>query len=144
MAAQREVVAGRHHHYDSPEAMDPPPGTSWRALLDLVRPGTRVLDVGCATGRFAAALRQKDCRVSGVEINAEAAATARERCDEVIEGDIGQLLVSGVFDGRVFDVVVAADVLEHLVDPWSIVRGFRTLLAPGGIVLASIPNVTHA
>jgi GT2 family glycosyltransferase/glycosyltransferase involved in cell wall biosynthesis/2-polyprenyl-3-methyl-5-hydroxy-6-metoxy-1,4-benzoquinol methylase len=113
-------------------------------LLDLVRPGTRVLDVGCATGRFAAALRQRDCRVTGVEFDAEAASAARERCDEVLEGDIGQLLVSGAFEGRVFDVVIAADVLEHLVDPWSVVRGLRTLLAPGGVVLASIPNVTHA
>src|SRR5262245_63042256 len=132
MAAQREVVAGRHHHYDSPEAMDPPPGTSWRALLDLVPPGARVLDVGCATGRFAAALRQKECRVTGVEINAEAAAAARARCDEVLEGDIGELL-AGELNERTFDVVVAADVLEHLVDPWSVVRGLRMLLAPGGV-----------
>jgi SAM-dependent methyltransferase len=45
--------------------------------------------------------------------------------------------------GRPYDVIVFADVLEHLVDPRSVLRKVRSLLAPDGFVVASIPNVTH-
>ena len=50
--------------YDCPEAMDPPAGTSWAALLEQVPERASVLDVGCATGSFAVALKRKGCRVT--------------------------------------------------------------------------------
>ena len=48
-----------------------------------------------------------------------------------------------VFGGRRFDVVVFADVLEHLRDPLPVLRRAATLLAPGGAVLVSVPNIAH-
>ncbi|HUB94688.1 MAG TPA: methyltransferase domain-containing protein [Stellaceae bacterium] len=45
--------------------------------------------------------------------------------------------------GDRFDLVLALDVLEHLVDPWSAVAKIHRLLKPGGVVIASIPNVGH-
>ncbi|TMB55814.1 MAG: methyltransferase domain-containing protein [Deltaproteobacteria bacterium] len=130
--------------YDCPEAMAPPAGTSWAALLEQVPERAFVLDVGCATGSFAVALKRKGCRVTGVEINPAAAEVARTRCDDVHVGDIAQLLARGTFPAEAFDVVLTADVLEHLVDPWALVRELRRVLKPGGFLLASLPNVTHA
>ena len=130
--------------YDCPEAMDPPAGTSWAALLEHVPDGAIVLDVGCATGSFAVALKRKGCRVTGVEINPAAAEVARTRCDEVHVGDVSELLARGTLPAEAFDVVLTADVLEHLVDPWTLVRELRRVLKPGGFLLASLPNVTHA
>ena len=129
--------------YDCPQAMDPPAGTSWAALLARVPPGVEVLDVGCATGSFAVALSRKGCRVTGIEVNPEAAEVARTRCAEVHVGDVARVLASDAFTGRRFEVVVAADVLEHLVDPAAVLRAVCGILRPGGIVLASLPNVTH-
>jgi predicted TPR repeat methyltransferase len=54
--------------------------------------------------------------VAGVEISPEYAASARERLDEVTTADL-ELFLSSPHDAT-FDCVVAADVLEHLVDPW--------------------------
>jgi 2-polyprenyl-3-methyl-5-hydroxy-6-metoxy-1,4-benzoquinol methylase/glycosyltransferase involved in cell wall biosynthesis len=130
--------------YDSPEAMDPPAGTAWAAILARVPDGAEVLDVGCSTGSFAVALKRKGCRVTGIEINPRAAEVAQSRCDAVHVGDVASVLASGVLPEGAFDVVVAADVLEHLVDPWSVVRALRRLVRPGGVMLASLPNVTHA
>jgi SAM-dependent methyltransferase len=42
-----------------------------------------------------------------------------------------------------FDLIIALDVLEHLIDPWSIVRRLHGILNPGGVIIASIPNVGH-
>ena len=128
--------------YSDPRAFDPPDDTSWGKLLRLVPPKSKVLDVGCAGGAFSAAMRRRrGCMVVGVELDPVLASAAREHCDEVIEGDVatlGDRLPAG------FDVVVAADVLEHLVDPAAVLRILSTRLRPGGVLLASLPNVTHA
>jgi 2-polyprenyl-3-methyl-5-hydroxy-6-metoxy-1,4-benzoquinol methylase/glycosyltransferase involved in cell wall biosynthesis len=130
--------------YDSPQAMDPPAGTAWAAILARVPDGAAVLDVGCSTGSFAVALKRKGCRVTGIEVDPRAAEMARSRCDAVHVGDVAAVLASDALADGAFDVVVAADVLEHLVDPWSVARALRRVVRPGGVVLASLPNVTHA
>src|SRR4051812_35027564 len=127
--------------YSSPEAFDPPEHTSWGKLLRLVPQGARVLDVGCAFGAFSSAMRRfRGCHVTGVELNPAAAAVARTHCDVLIEGDVSAMADSLPTD---FDVVVAADVLEHLVDPAAVLDALAKRLKPGGFLLASIPNVTH-
>lgn len=104
----------------------------------------RVLDVGCGAGATLQWLKQSGrCRHTvGVEMMESAAALARERVDEVIVGD-ANLLIASAFEPQSFDLVLCLDVLEHLVDPWSFVSHLRPLLKPGGLVIASLPNVRH-
>jgi 2-polyprenyl-3-methyl-5-hydroxy-6-metoxy-1,4-benzoquinol methylase len=45
--------------------------------------------------------------------------------------------------GETFDTILCLDVLEHLVDPWNAVRQLTTLLNPGGVIVASLPNIRH-
>ncbi|MBE3599177.1 MAG: class I SAM-dependent methyltransferase [Limnochordaceae bacterium] len=109
----------------------------------LVRDSCRtILDLGCGPGLVGEALkRSRPCRVTGVEINREAAEEARRRIDEVIAGDIEQLV--DALPARAYDCILAADVLEHLRDPWRVLRALRRCLAHGGYVVASVPNVAH-
>ena len=105
------------------------------------RMGT-VLEIGCGTGATMSWLRNNrpvDYAV-GVEIVPEMASEARSVFNDVICGDIEAAQVA--FD-RKFDVVIALDVLEHLVDPWDSVRKLSTHLTDGGFFLASIPNAAH-
>lgn len=112
-------------------------------MIGLVGSHKRVLDVGCASGYFARALAEHGCTVSGVDADADAAEEARPALAELVVGDLEQLdLVAELGKGR-FDVVVFGDVLEHLRDPLPVLRQARTLLAPGGYVVISIPNVAH-
>ena len=60
--------------------------TAWQVRT--VGPGKTVLDVGCSTGYVAARLRENGCRVTGVEIDPDAAARAEEHCERVIVGDV--------------------------------------------------------
>jgi 2-polyprenyl-3-methyl-5-hydroxy-6-metoxy-1,4-benzoquinol methylase len=100
----------------------------------------RVLDVGCAGGLFGAALKQeRSIEVWGVEPVAAAAEAARDRLDRVVARPIEEALAD--LPVAHFDAVTFTDVLEHLIDPWAILRATAPLLAPGGVVVASVPNV---
>lgn len=101
-----------------------------------------VLDVGCGLGGFGAALRRArgDRTLWGVESDPEAAESAAEHYDRVLTGTFPDILAGSAAR---FDCVVFNDVLEHMVDPWAaLLRGVE-LLAAGGVVLASIPNVRY-
>jgi methionine biosynthesis protein MetW len=100
----------------------------------------RVLDLGCASGALGAALKERGAYVVGVERDPEYAARARERLDQVVEADIETLEPAPL--GR-FDVLVAGDVLEHLRDPWTVLRRFAQIVEPDATVVISLPNVRH-
>ncbi|MFN8035243.1 MAG: class I SAM-dependent methyltransferase [Acidimicrobiia bacterium] len=103
----------------------------------------RVLDVGCASGYLGAALARRGCRVVGIELDAMDAAEAKNVLDDVVIGDVEEMDLVTAFGEGSFDVVVLADILEHLKDPTRVLRQARAILRPGGFVVASIPNVAH-
>ena len=105
----------------------------------------RVLDVGCATGSVGRLLKESRgrIRVTGVELDPTMAELARPHLDAIEVGDIGDVLDSGSLGNATFDCILLADVLEHLVDPWTILRRLADRLEPQGIVVTSLPNVRH-
>lgn len=112
-------------------------------IVGLVGESKAVLDVGAATGYVARLLTGRGCRVTGVEVDPEAARQAEAHCERVVTGDIETLDLRRELGGSLFDVIVFGDVLEHLRDPLAVLKRFRPFLAPGGYVVASIPNVAH-
>jgi len=106
---------------------------------------SRFLDVGCSVGTLGEAVKQqRGAWVTGIEMDEPMARLARERIDRVIVSDVEGLdLAACAIDGA-FDCICFADVLEHLCDPWkALQRMTEKLLAPGGSVVASIPNIRH-
>ena len=102
----------------------------------------RILDVGCGAGMLGGSLKQeRGVEVWGVEYVPEVAKIAAERLDRVISGGIEDALAQ-LPDGY-FDTIICADVLEHLVDPWQVLNDLKIKLAPGGDLVASIPNIRH-
>lgn len=111
-------------------------------LIAFIPPGSQVLDVGCSTGRFGEKLiRDKKCRVYGVDISARAIEQAKERLKAAVRTDIEREELP--FENQVFDVIVMADVLEHLVHPQAVLDIARKRLKPEGFMLVSIPNVAN-
>ncbi len=104
----------------------------------------KVLEVGPATGYCTRALAGRGCRVTCIEINPEAAEIARAHSERMIVGSVEAINFDEVFANETFDVVLYGDVLEHLLDPEEVLRKTTRVLAPGGYVVASIPNVAHA
>ncbi len=104
----------------------------------------RILDLGCASGELGVALkRRQGAVVVGVEIDGDYAAAAATRLDRVIRSDAEAFLCNPPTDEEAFDCLIAADVLEHLVDPWTALRRAAQLLEPGATVVVSVPNVAH-
>jgi SAM-dependent methyltransferase len=105
----------------------------------------RVVEVGCSTGGLALALkaRRPDVHFVGLELDAKAAAIARQRCDEVLQVNVDEAGPDffAALQGR--DCWVFGDVLEHLRDPWRVLAEVAKVLAPGGCVVTSIPNAQH-
>lgn len=128
-----------YHTTVDPEA----PNDSHAIMLELIGPASRVLDVGCATGYLAEALRSRGSTVSGIEFDPDAGRRALPFLDKLVVGDLDSLDLAEEFAPASFDVIVFGDVLEHLKDPLSALRRARPLLAPGGAVVISIPNVAH-
>jgi SAM-dependent methyltransferase len=111
-------------------------------VLALVPPSARsVLDVGCGEGALGAGLEARGARVTGIELDAQAAEVASRRLSRVLPLRAEEALAA--LDARP-DVVVLADVLEHLLDPASVLRAARAVLRPGGTLVFSVPNATHA
>jgi 2-polyprenyl-3-methyl-5-hydroxy-6-metoxy-1,4-benzoquinol methylase len=81
----------------------------------------------------------------GIEIDPAYAADAEARLDSVVCGDLEQLARGGelAHDLGRFDTLVCGDVLEHLVDPWAVLRAFAALLEPGGRAVVSLPNIRY-
>jgi len=110
--------------------------------IEAVRPGARVLDVGCASGYLAERYAARGCRVFGIEPDAANAERARRFCENVVVGDIESASDRAQLPAP-FDFVVFGDVLEHLRDPWTVLAATRTLLADDARVIVSIPNIGH-
>jgi O-antigen biosynthesis protein len=117
--------------------------SSHALIIELLGLDKRVLDVGCATGNLAEVLAGRGCRVTGIEIDPEAARQAEKHCERVIVGDVESLDLGAELDEADFDVIVFGDVLEHLKDPLRTLRRFKPFLQTEGYVIASIPNIAH-
>lgn len=101
----------------------------------------RVLDVGCSKGNFGKLLKQsRPIEVWGIEPVATAAAEAATKLDHVIEG---MFTPEADLPMESFDAIFFNDVLEHVYDPAAALKFALKLLRPGGIVIASIPNIRH-
>lgn len=112
-------------------------------LLEWIGEGKRVLEVGCSTGYISRLLAERRCEVIGVEVDPAAAEKALAHCREVLVLDMNSPQWVGGIGGRMFDAVLFADVLEHLVDPWRTLREVSGLLDREGTVVISLPNVVH-
>lgn len=108
----------------------------------------RILDVGCGAGLFGAYLKLNGYaeHVTGIEINQKAADEASTNLDNVYCRDLNKTSISDVLKASAdnqFDYITCNDVLEHLVNPWQVLKDLSNKLSPEGEIIASIPNVRH-
>jgi 2-polyprenyl-3-methyl-5-hydroxy-6-metoxy-1,4-benzoquinol methylase len=127
------AVAEKYTYKESPDA-------SHRKILDLVdRDRVPILDVGCGAGYLAEALAVRGNTVVGVD--ARRPAGVDRRMAKFLQVELDREPIT--WSGPPFAFVVLADVLEHLRDPEALLVRARELLADGGRLIVSVPNVAH-
>ena len=111
-------------------------------FLQKDKPHFRLLEVGCASGTNLMQIGNlfPEAQLFGLEINSHSARMAAAFA-EVKVGNIEERNLD--FGDILFDYIIFGDVLEHLRDPQGTLEYCRTLLSPGGKIIASIPNLMH-
>lgn len=126
------------HYYNAPRK---------EMLRFIPQDARKILEVGCGEGRFGAELKRVRLEsnvvveITGIEIDREQAERAKDRLDHVIACDVER--ENSGLGQQTFDCILCNDVLEHLVSPARVLEELRSLLRPGGYLVASIPNVRY-
>ncbi|BCT68970.1 class I SAM-dependent methyltransferase [Nitrosospira sp. NRS527] len=115
-------------------------------VMHLVGVSKRVLEIGCGPGSVTKILAQQGkCRVTGIELDSDAIKRAAPYCEKIMQADLNSEEWPHVLDSlEPFDVVVAADVLEHLYDPWTTLKRMASYIGSNGYLVISLPHVGHA
>jgi 2-polyprenyl-3-methyl-5-hydroxy-6-metoxy-1,4-benzoquinol methylase len=103
----------------------------------------KILDVGCGDGQTGWALKKsgKAKEVMGIELVEHVAKKAESRLDKVVYGDVEEINLP--FPPEYFDYIILGDIVEHLVNPWRVIKELSKFLSKKGFLIASIPNIRH-
>ena len=127
--------------YLSEDELSPPEFVNTRleeitAQFSTYRQGNRLLDIGCGAGNLLAAARKNGWNAQGLDVSARAVKHVRDLGFEVYEGE----LHDAEFPSQHFDVVTAAELLEHLIDPQPLLQEVARILRPGGLFWTTTPH----
>jgi SAM-dependent methyltransferase len=103
------------------------------------RPPSKILDLGCSSGLLAERLQQMGHHVTGVDVIEIPGVT--DRTSAFYKADLNEGIPPEVGTG--FDIVLAADVIEHLVNPAELIKQVRHVLSPDGVAFFCVPNIAH-
>lgn len=95
----------------------------------------KIIDVGCGHGGVCHHLIKKGFKVYGVEVNKDAIRSLKSKGFKVLRRDINLPLKIN----KLFDVILLLDVLEHVFDPYSLLKEVRGITKPGGVIIVSVP-----
>ncbi len=123
--------------------IDPGANDSLATIARKISPHSKVLDVGTGSGALGRYLKKSRCTVDGITYSEEEALQAQTGYDRIEVVNLENTLPSTRFAVHSYDVIVCADILEHLRNAMELLTDLHSLLAPKGRILLSIPNATY-
>lgn len=108
----------------------------------MIKPHSKVLDLGCATGYFAKELKKKHCDVTGIEFERKAVKQAQKWCVQAYQGDLEHVESLHISD-HTFNYVLLLDVLEHIQNRNVLLSKIHQWLTDDGRLIISTPNIAH-
>lgn len=111
--------------------------------INLIPEKSNLLEIGCATGFVGEYLiKNKKCKVTGVELGKEESHLAVKKLNKVIVGDVEEETTLNKIV-REFDVVYASALIEHLKDPWRALKSWKKFLKKNGKLIITTSNIAH-
>ena len=137
-------MKNKRHNYEYD--VDVESNTAPANVVRMVGHNKSVLEIGCGPGSITKILaEQSGCKIIGLELDPDAIEKVTPYCVKVMQADLNSNEWPKLLDNsKKFDVVVAADVLEHLYDPWASLQRMVPLIKPDGYIVISLPHVGHA
>ena len=138
---QLHLLYGR---MSDPNSLDEMPfklrsGFPYLRKIQMFASGRRLLDIGCYTGFFLKAAQDRGWEVLGLEPSEWAASFAKEKLQlPVITGTLEEANLGA----SSFDVVTLLEVLEHAADPKNFLKRVHHLLAPEGLIVVAVPDIS--
>lgn len=130
----------KRHNYEY--AVNVEAQTAPAKVVRMVGRDKRVLEIGAGPGSITKMLQQNNCRVTGVEVDSTAIEKLVEFCETVHQCDLNKPDWASQLDGSgKFDVLVAADVFEHLYWPQQSLMALKPFFAENGYLVVSLPHV---
>jgi 2-polyprenyl-3-methyl-5-hydroxy-6-metoxy-1,4-benzoquinol methylase len=111
-------------------------------IIHAIGQNKKVLDVGCSEGTLSKKMKENNCSIIGIELNKEAANMAETFCEELIMGDAELVKLNPKYE-KYFDIILFADILEHLKDPSKVLERFNKYLKDEGTIIISVPNIAN-
>lgn len=114
--------------------------SSHSKIINLVKPNSKVLDVGCAQGYLARELLKKKCEIIGIDNDKESLNITKRYCKKVILSDLDD------FNNNLnekFDVIIFGDILEHLKEPLLLLKKLKKNIKGSGYILVSTINIAN-
>lgn len=104
----------------------------------------KILEIGCAFGELGKSIKGvfPEVVIDGIELNPDSKDFLLDNYDNVTIGNIEELDISKIDNG--YDLIILADVLEHLYDPWRILDLLREKLSENGNIIVSVPNIKNS
>ena len=115
-------------------------------VVRMVGENKRVLEIGAGPGSITKLLKSVgNCRITALEIDSEAIKKLGPYCEKIYQADLNHAeWVSGIKQEGQFEVVVAADVLEHVYEPLSVLTAMKDFLTEDGYIVISLPHIGHS
>jgi 2-polyprenyl-3-methyl-5-hydroxy-6-metoxy-1,4-benzoquinol methylase len=104
----------------------------------------KILEIGCAFGELGKSIKRyfPEVIIDGIELNPDSRDFLVDNYNNVTIGNIEDLDISKIDNG--YDLIIFADVLEHLYDPWRILNLLCEKLSENGNVIVSVPNLRNS
>lgn len=137
-------MSDKRHTYEY--EIDMNSDTAPARVLSMVKPGSKVLEIGAGPGSITRVLvNEKNCTVVALEVEETALEKLRQICGTVFASDLNAAGWSAEIEAAhgKFDYVIAADVLEHVYNPSAVLAEMRDLLSATGSVILSLPHAGH-
>jgi 2-polyprenyl-3-methyl-5-hydroxy-6-metoxy-1,4-benzoquinol methylase len=126
--------------------VDPTGDNALAYVLELADSKKKTLEIGAGSGMITQHLvRTRGCDVVALEINPASVAKLKSYVDRVYALDLNDpVWIESLAPEGKFDTIIAADVLEHLYDPWTVLKGMKKLLNETGKIILSLPHAAHS
>lgn len=115
-------------------------------VVRMIGQGKRVLEIGAGPGSITRHLKETgNCTVTALEIDEDAIKKLSPFCERVYSADLNDPTWPELLsDEGKFEVVLAADILEHLYDPWATLEAMKDLITDDGHIIISLPHIAHS